>query len=55
MKQIKYIGDYTKEEIEEKNVFLCRNDDGFLCILIKNESNNKKRFSFLRFYLDKRG
>ena len=41
MKQIKYIGEYTEQELNDKNVFLCRNDDGFLCILIKNEINKQ--------------
>lgn len=46
MKQLKYIGEYTEEELQEKNVFLCRNDDGYLCILIKNELNKQVPASF---------
>lgn len=39
MKQVKYIGDITVDELKENHVFICRNEEGFLSILLKNSLN----------------
>ena len=36
MRQFKYIGNITPEELETQIVFPCFDEDGYRCILIKN-------------------